>query len=149
MQTHIVAKTLIFNDEGKLLRIRRSLDDAHRPGGADIPGGKVDDGEALVEGAVREIFEEVGIKVGPKSMQLVFSITKVGFNTEVHDDTNFVWLGFVTKLPKGQDVVLSFEHEEHDWYSIDEALKDNDSSTMTTFLNHLKTHNIAKDYWSK
>ena len=57
MQTHIVAKTIVFNPAGKLLFLRRSHDDVHRPGGFDFPGGQIDDAEAITTGAAREVAE--------------------------------------------------------------------------------------------
>ena len=49
MQTHIVAKTLVFNERGELLLIRRSTTDSHRPGEPDLPGGQVEAGEEILD----------------------------------------------------------------------------------------------------
>ena len=149
MQTHIVAKTAVFNDDGKVLVMRRYANDPHRPGGADIPGGKIDEGEAIVDGALREMYEEAGLTVLPLGLQLVFATTKTGYNTEYNTDINFVWLGFVAKMPKGQRVKLSFEHDKYEWLTIDEVIAGSDAPTHVMFLKHLKAQNIAAELWQR
>lgn len=148
MKTVIVAKTLIFNEAGKLLRIRRSKDDNHRPGGTDIPGGKVDDGEAIMAGAVREIREEVGLSIDPESMHLSFCYSQIAYNADVDGDVNIVWLGFITQLPQGQEVTLSHEHQAAEWLTIDEALEGNDSTSLAKFIGHIKPNGIGHELWA-
>ncbi|MFI5275214.1 MAG: NUDIX domain-containing protein [Candidatus Saccharimonadales bacterium] len=149
MQTHVVAKTAIFNDEGKVLILRRSADDPHRPGGSDFPGGKVDDGEEFVKGAIREIHEEAGLQLRPKDLELVYSYTKNGYNSEFKTDINFVWLGFVTKLPSGQSVALSFEHDSYEWLTLDKALESSDGTSLTNFFEHMRKYDIATELWKR
>lgn len=149
MQTHVVAKTAIFNDEGRVLVLCRSVNDPHRPGGSDFPGGKVDDGEEFVIGAIREMQEEAGLQLEPNDLELVYSYTKNGYNSEFKMDINFVWLGFVAKLPAKQTVTLSFEHDSYEWLTIDEALKNADGASLTKFFEHLKTYGIATDLWQR
>src|SRR6202012_26928 len=98
----------------KLLRLRRSKNDDHRPGGTDLPGGKIDDGEAIVAGALREISEEVGLSIDPDAMHLSFAYSQIAYNTDAKGTVNVVWLGFLSKLPKDQHIVLSHEHEGHE-----------------------------------
>lgn len=148
MKTIIVAKTIIFNDDGKLLRLRRSSDDNHRPGGTDIPGGKIDDGEAIVEGAIREIREEVGLSIDPAAMHLSFCYSQIAYNADVGGDVNVVWLGFITELPQGQEVTLSHEHQAYEWLTIDDALTGNDSTSLTKFVTHIKANGVAKELWA-
>jgi 8-oxo-dGTP pyrophosphatase MutT (NUDIX family) len=146
MQTHIVTHTAIFDGDGRLLTLRRSADDAHRPGGFDLPGGKVEEGEDIFAGAVRETAEESGLQLDAKNLQLVFASCKVGYQTEVKTDINFIHLGFIAKLPPGQTVRLSHEHQSFDWLTFDEALADCDGApTQKAFLEHLRAHDLARD----
>lgn len=147
MKTIIVAKTIIFNEDGKLLRLRRSSDDNHRPGGTDLPGGKVDDGEAIVVGAIREVCEEVGISIEAAAMQLSFSYCQIAYNADFKTDVNVVWLGFIAKLPEGQTAQLSHEHQGYEWLPIDEALHGNDSSSLEKFIEHIKSNGVARELW--
>lgn len=148
MKTIIVAKTIIFNEDGRLLRLRRSRDDNRRPGGTDLPGGKVDDGEAIVAGAVREIREESGLSLDPNTLRLSFSYCQIAYNADVDDQVNVVWLGFIAKLPHGQEVALSHEHQGYDWLDIDAALDGNDSTSLTKFIGHIKENGVAQDLWA-
>lgn len=149
MQTHVVAKTAIFNDEGKVLVLCRSVNDPHRPGGSDFPGGKVDDGEEFVTGAIREIHEEAGLQFKSEDLKLVYAYTKNGYNSEFKTDINFVWLGFVAKMPANQTVTLSFEHDSYEWQTIDEALNRADGTSLQKFFEHLKIYGIAAELWQQ
>ena len=51
----IAAGGLVFNDKKEILFI-------HRKGRWDLPKGKVDKGESLEEGAIREVEEETGVR---------------------------------------------------------------------------------------
>jgi 8-oxo-dGTP pyrophosphatase MutT (NUDIX family) len=144
MQTHIVAKTIVFDEGGQLLVLWRSADDAHRPGGFDFPGGKVDDGESVPAGAARELLEEAGLSLDESALQLVFATTKIGYQTDLKTDVNFVWLGFIGHLPQGQAVKLSHEHQRFEWLSLEAALAICDSPTQKVFLMQLRDHNLIK-----
>lgn len=57
--THIIAaKVLLMNNEGKFLAVKTTYNN-----GWDIPSGHSDKGESPDSAAVRELFEETGIKV--------------------------------------------------------------------------------------
>lgn len=149
MKTIIVAKTIIFNEDGQLLRMRRSKDDNHRPGGTDLPGGKIDDGEAIIDGALREVHEETGVVLDASKMQLSFSYCQIAYNADFDADVNVVWLGFVTALPAGQTVSLSNEHQGFEWLPVHDVLEGNDSTSLRKFVEHLQENGIAKELWDK
>lgn len=71
MDTHVVAKTLVFNAQHQVLLLRRSDDDVYRAGQLDLPGGMVDPGEDVVAGGVREALEEAGLVLDPAVTQIV------------------------------------------------------------------------------
>ena len=54
---------VVFHNERVLLVRRANPPDAGRWG---LPGGKIDMGETIVEAAVREIYEETGVRVAAK-----------------------------------------------------------------------------------
>jgi 8-oxo-dGTP pyrophosphatase MutT (NUDIX family) len=142
MLTHVVAKTILFDDVGNLLVLWRATDDVVRPGGFDFPGGKVDNGEDIPAGATRELAEEAGLQLSETDLQLVFATTKAAYNIEAKTEVNIVWLGFVAKWPKGQTVKLSHEHQRFEWLSIDQALAICDSPSQHAFLEHLQANNL-------
>lgn len=147
MRTRTFAKTIVCNGDGNLLVLRRSASDPHRPGGIDFPGGQIDGNEEIVTGAAREVREEAGIILDPAAMQLVFANVKIGYFTEDEEDINFVWLGFITRLPDGQTVTLSHEHDRFEWLPFETVLANSDSHSITTFLEYLKAHAVAKEVW--
>lgn len=50
---------IINNEKGETLFLLR----AKKPFGWALPGGKVNDGETLIEGLIREVLEETGIDI--------------------------------------------------------------------------------------
>ena len=58
----LAAKSFIV-DDGKLLILKRSADDAQKPNVWEIPGGRLELGEDPKEGLRRETKEETGIEV--------------------------------------------------------------------------------------
>lgn len=61
---------VIYDDEGRLLVVRRKNDPAK--GKLDLPGGFCDVGEKAEEGVCREVLEETGLKVVSK--KFLFSL---------------------------------------------------------------------------
>lgn len=149
MQIRVVAKTLVFDDEGRVLVLVRSEDDRHRPGGYDLPGGKVDEGENYIAAAAREAMEEAGLHLDPQAMHLAFCRSSVDTHAESGEKVDLVWLGFVSKLTTKPEVTLSHEHQAYEWYTVDEALKLSEGLTLNAFLTYLKDNGILEGYWRR
>lgn len=147
--THVIARTLVFNPKGQVLLLVRSADDRFRPGGFDVPGGKVDDGEDYLAAAIRETNEEVGLELDRLHVHICCATTEVGYHNRLQHDINYVCLGFVYQLAEDEDgaIQLSHEHSAFAWYAIDEAIGLSKNTTHGIFLEHLKTHNLFSDYW--
>src|SRR5687768_10283071 len=99
MNTLVIQKSIVLYDS-KLLALRRSETDARRPLEWDLPGGRLDEGESLMEGLHREIKEEAGLTV--EGGRLVYSKTEVrAYKDKNGNDTdkqgNCVFLFYLTE----------------------------------------------------
>jgi len=63
----LVVSCLVRNQENHLLLVR------HKVRGWELPQGRVEQGEALLEALQREVFEETGVSIGPARAAVVWS----------------------------------------------------------------------------
>ena len=89
----LVTKVVLYNEDNKVLFLKRSKYIKKFGGEWDIPGGHVHEGEDLLDGLKRETYEETGLKI-----KNIKKIKKVG-NKHYYS----------AKLPKGK-IKLSDEH---------------------------------------
>ncbi len=83
---NIVAGCLpIWGD--KVLLCKRAI--PPRKGFWNVPGGYMENGETVEEGAAREVWEEANIRVKPFHLQMLFSIARI----------NQVYMHFLADLP--------------------------------------------------
>jgi mutator protein MutT len=105
-----VAGKAVIRRNGRILLLQRSLQSGFDPGRWELPGGKIDLGEDLVEALRREIQEEVGL------------VTTIGrpFKTWHFTKEPFWVTGvtFVCEYVSG-DVKLSSEHHAFEWIEPD------------------------------
>jgi 8-oxo-dGTP pyrophosphatase MutT (NUDIX family) len=118
MKLKTVAKTVVLDQNGRVLLLKRSQSDPRRPGEWDFPGGEVDQKEELLVGAVREIYEEAGLQIQPSSLALVYAATEAYQNTGL----SVTRLLFVTQKTDG-DVKLSYEHDSFQWVDHETAIE--------------------------
>lgn len=95
-----------------------------------IPKGLVEDGETLIDAAVRECHEEVGFKVDPKSLSEL-GFVKMKNGKEVHAWAYEVGPGtkitissntFDLEWPKGSGEIKSFpEVDRAQWFCLEQA----------------------------
>jgi 8-oxo-dGTP diphosphatase len=111
----------VFDDTGKVLVLKRAPHMRTRPNEWDVPGGKVDEGELVVDGVVRELYEEAGIVL--TNLELI--ISKSGEKDGVTHEFSYYRSGY-----KGV-VALSHEHTEYAWH--DPLI----AATLITYTPHL------------
>lgn len=70
-----------WSREAALLLTRRALTLRHHPGQWALPGGRVEAGESAEDAALRELGEEVGLKLAPRAVlgRLDDFVTRSGF----------------------------------------------------------------------
>ncbi len=107
MQYHLAVKGIIRRKDGKILVLKRSNKDDHKPGVWESVGGGMDREETPQEALSREISEETGMVVSVDSPFNVFTFKK--------DTGEFkVGITFLCEYTDGE-VKLSDEHSEYRW----------------------------------
>ena len=97
----------------------------HRAPGRIFPGiwqpvtGKLEPGERIVDGALRELVEETAI--GPTGIEVLFGIDQVNIFHADHLDSLQAEAVFAAELKPGVEASLSDEHDEQRWLTPGEA----------------------------
>ena len=89
---HLVVHIWIKNDKGEYLISQRSEKKDRYPLMWECSGGAVIKGETSIEGAIREVKEEVGIDLEEKNGKMVLSKVREFHNGEKFSDIMDVWL---------------------------------------------------------
>ena len=89
---HLAVHVWIKNSRGEYVIARRAADRPTYPLKWECPGGSVLFGESSVEGAIREVKEEVGIDLSADKGTLVFSKIRNSFDGKTFNDLMDVWL---------------------------------------------------------
>src|SRR5690606_9725960 len=99
--------------KGKLLYLRYAMDHPTESGKWGIPGGKLEEGESLTEGALREIFEETSIRVSKANYVGHLFIRKRGV-------VEYIFHMFHIQVTEAK-VRLSNEHTDYRWLTAEEV----------------------------
>jgi len=102
----LTVKALVADDEDRVLVIRRSMESSQFKHNWDLPGGKVDPGEAFDVALAREVAEETGLSV---------TLEGVAGATEYDMPTVRLAVLVLEARRVGGEVRLSNEHDAFDW----------------------------------
>ena len=81
--------------------------------------GSLEEGERIVDGALRELVEETGID--PSGIEVLFGLDQVNLFHADHIDTIQAEAVFAAQLRSGVEAVLSHEHDAQRWVAPEEA----------------------------
>lgn len=114
---HLVVDVWIINNEGKYLLTKRTPNKSF-PNLWTVPGGSAITGDSSLQAALREVEEEIGIKLNPSSGKLLFSLKRV-----IQDNSSFkdVWL-FQEDFDIEKVINQADEVSESLWASKDEII---------------------------
>lgn len=105
-----VAVMAIIQRDGRVLIARRHPDHYHGGGGKwEMPSGRLEAGESLEEGLIREVYEETGL-----SVRVLAPIA-----TWCLPERSLVGVTFVCDYLSGE-VQLTSEHTEYAWIDIND-----------------------------
>lgn len=105
MSSHAV----ITNENNEILQLKATYADLSW----GLPGGALDPGETIYEALHRECFEELGVKVD------LIALTGTYFHSRYNSHA-FI---FRCSLSEDAKIILSEEHSEHRYFSLDELNK--------------------------
>ena len=115
--THIVAAgALVTNKKNEVLLVKNP----HR--GWEFPGGQIENGEDLIQGVSREVFEESGIEIKVDKLVGVYSNTKsyIGWDNKTFVPTKVIFDFLATAI--GGSLKISEESVEVGWFDRDVVL---------------------------
>ena len=129
-QYHLVVHIWIKNSKGEYLIQRRSDDRMPMPGEWAATGGSVRSGEGSKEAAMRELFEELGIRVMENEIQYMHRFTR---------KNSFVDLWYVGVDASVDSLVLQKEEvQDAKWVTAEE---------LKMMVEHTQFHNYGADYF--
>ncbi|MCA9379778.1 NUDIX domain-containing protein [Candidatus Dojkabacteria bacterium] len=103
-------KALIINDAGKILIIKRDKELIYIEKW-DVPGGKLDNDETLIEALTREIKEEVGLELH----KIICTLTSSKFEGKLSGNLTIYRNIYLCRADG--EIKLSSEHSEYKWVS--------------------------------
>lgn len=106
----IIVRTIVVGPDGRVLVLRRSPHDTHKPGRIDLPGGSVEDDEEYAAAAARETLEETGLQVAEQALQLAYAFTAYKPDSHVII-TRLLYVVHTAET----NVRLSQEHDAYWW----------------------------------
>lgn len=125
--THISTGVAILRD-AKILMVRRAADD-FLGGSYELPGGGVDEGETISEGAIREVKEETGLIVS--KIVAIFE----GFDYSTERKPSVRQVNFLVEVNPGDVVLDPKEHDDFIWVDQNNISNINMSDSMRKCVN--------------
>ncbi|HVQ44031.1 MAG TPA: NUDIX domain-containing protein [Candidatus Saccharimonadia bacterium] len=108
----VAAKAVILDPAGQVLILREGPagDGNTNVGRYQLPGGKLEPGEAFADGLAREIKEETGLTV-----EVIRPLHVGEWRPHVHGQTLQIVGIFMLCRTEVTDITLSDEHDDHQW----------------------------------
>jgi 8-oxo-dGTP diphosphatase len=137
MKLQVGVKALIKNNDDKYLFVRRSqiLQNEQEPYW-DIPGGRIEVDEPLLVALRREIAEETGLHIDKTTPRLLMAQDIFVTKAELH----VVRLTYM--LDGDGDAIMSDEHTESQWLTLDEVWALNLDPFLKEALEYKKLNSI-------
>ncbi len=116
----IVGAAIIENEKGEILLTQQ-------PKWKNkwlFPGGHVEAGESIIKGILREVKEEVGLKINPKGVKIV-AFGELINSKEFYCPAHFIYFDIFCKVKKQKVKLDKVESKKYVWVLPQGALKMN------------------------
>jgi len=141
----------VINDNGEILIQKRSTNKRHAPNKYSICAGHIDIGEMPEDAAVRELFEETGIKIDKRELRYIDT-----FKNKNESNYHYKYTYFITTTKKIDEMVMQLEEvSDLKYISFDEFYKSLDENDdrfafsnkeyVRTVLKVLKEYTLTKN----
>lgn len=120
MECKVIVSALIRN-KNKILIVKRCENDRFKPCTWELPGGKIEINELILDGIIREVKEEVNIFVDKEDVSFIKYIDKLEEQNEKL--VRILEMHFLIEYDKENiDVTISDEHMDYMWVDKDSSL---------------------------
>jgi len=116
-ETIILVSGILKNQKSKILLVKRSKNNKSFKEFWQLPEGKIQPGEQPLETLARELNEELSCQL-ISAQPIATSTAIISFEGKIY---HLVRMGFKVKW-EGK-IILSEEHHDYQWVSIDKAIK--------------------------
>lgn len=114
----VAATVFVFDEQGRMLLLKRRDNDCWGP-----PGGAVEPGEVVEEAAKRETLEETGLEISGLSLFGVFSGEDQFYRYPNGDEVYNVTIVYISHI-QGEEVHISAEHTDWKYFPLGELPAD-------------------------
>lgn len=135
---HLVVHIWLFTEKGEILLTQRAPNKPISPLKWECNGGSVLKGESAIEGAIRELNEEIGIKLNEKDLRVL----KTKRRDEYFNDFLFVYYSIVPKDIINKIIFKDGEVIDKKWVTLEEFNKMVNNDEMVKNICY-----IQKDYY--
>lgn len=107
--------------EGKVLLVKHKPKAEHLTGTYGLPAGRLEDNEEVVEGAMRELFEETGLQVTKDELIHIPKVFEADIPRKGGEIVHMTWDVFVTTSFSGE--LKDSEETEPEWVELSKVSK--------------------------
>lgn len=142
----IVTAGFIQKKNGEFLIVKRAVDDDFQANFWEIPGGKLDLGEDILEGLKREVNEESGLDI-----TVVYPLYTYKYTHPDNAEKEYLEIQFYCRLVnEEQQVTLSNEHAAYEWITFDRIdqfspMSDETRDILHSYANHPVVKSVYED----
>lgn len=130
---HVGVKALVRDSEGRVLLVREM---AHQETYWDVPGGRMEPGENLLDTLRRELHEEIGISDIQHAAQLATVVSNKQITTQ-HGSVALLLVVYTVSLSEGAVPVAAEDQLELEWQTPAQAAVVLADKYPATFCTHV------------